>query len=109
MEAITQPKFIMLCTDKGSMVQAQYCSEWTELWYGTLVRFCCSEMIEPELWEFIILFKYLLLTGLQIRHKWEPTLKVPFAVRRHIYHNDNYRNSPGGETESDIYRPTHKR
>ena len=29
----------MLCTDKGSMVQAQYCSEWTELWNGTHVRF----------------------------------------------------------------------
>ena len=26
----------MLCTDKGSKVLAQYCSEWTELWYGML-------------------------------------------------------------------------
>ena len=26
----------MICTDKGSMVQAQYCSEWTELWYSML-------------------------------------------------------------------------
>ena len=34
-----QPPLIMLCTDEGSMVQAQYyCSEWTELWYGTLVQ-----------------------------------------------------------------------
>ena len=40
---------IMLCTDKGSMVQAQYCSEWTELWYGTLFRFLCYEMTQPEL------------------------------------------------------------
>ena len=31
-----QPQLIMLCIDKRSMVQAQYCSEWTELWYGTL-------------------------------------------------------------------------
>ena len=33
---IDQPQLIMLCIDKRSMVQAQYCSEWTELWYGTL-------------------------------------------------------------------------
>ena len=31
---MTQPPLIMLCTDKGSMVQAQYCSKWTELWCG---------------------------------------------------------------------------
>ena len=31
MQAMSQHKLIMLCTDKGSMVQAQYCSEWTEL------------------------------------------------------------------------------
>ena len=43
---MTQPLLIMLCTDKGSMVQAQYCSEWIELWYGTLVRFLCLEMTE---------------------------------------------------------------
>ena len=34
----------MLCTDKGSMVHAQYCSKWTELWYGMLVHFLCSNM-----------------------------------------------------------------
>ena len=60
---MTQPPVLMLCTDKGSMVQAQYCSEWTELWYGTLVRFLCSKMTEPELCQFIIVFKYLLLIG----------------------------------------------
>ena len=38
------------------MVQAQYSSEWTELCYGTLVQFFCSEMTEPGLYEFIILF-----------------------------------------------------
>ena len=43
------------------MVQAQYRSEWTELWYDTLVPFFCSEMNEPESCEFVILFKYLLL------------------------------------------------
>ena len=32
----TPVDMIMLCTDKGSMVQAQYCSEWTEIWYSTL-------------------------------------------------------------------------
>ena len=33
------------------MVQAQYCSEWTEIWYGTLQGsiFLCSEMTESEL------------------------------------------------------------
>ena len=36
---VDQPPLIMLCIDKRSMVQAQYCSEWTELWYGT---FQCS-------------------------------------------------------------------
>ena len=35
---VDQPPLIMLCIDKRSMVQAQYCSEWTELWYGTLQR-----------------------------------------------------------------------
>ena len=52
---------------KDQWFKAQYCSEWTELWYGTLVRFLCSEMTmmtEPELCEFIILSKYLLLTDL---------------------------------------------
>ena len=45
---MTQLPLIMQCTDKGSMVRAQYCSDWTELgcWYGTLVRFLGSEMIE---------------------------------------------------------------
>ena len=33
---MTQPPLTILCTDKGSMVQVQYRSEWTELWYGTL-------------------------------------------------------------------------
>ena len=33
---VNQPLLIMLCIDKRSMVQAQYCSEWTKLWYGTL-------------------------------------------------------------------------
>ena len=46
-ELFTQPPLIMLCTDKRSMVQAQYSSEWTGLWCGTLVRFLCSKMTEP--------------------------------------------------------------
>ena len=45
------------------MVQAQYCSEWTEFWYGMIVRFFCYEMVQPELCEFIILFKDLLMIG----------------------------------------------
>ena len=44
---------MMLCTDKRLMVQAQYCSEWTELWYDMLVQFLCYEMTQPELCEFI--------------------------------------------------------
>ena len=28
------------------MVQAQYCSEWSELWDSTLVRFLCSELTD---------------------------------------------------------------
>ena len=28
------PTPMLQCTDKGSMVRAQYCSEWTELGYG---------------------------------------------------------------------------
>ena len=31
---MTQLPLIMQCTDKGSMVQAQYCSELTEFGYG---------------------------------------------------------------------------
>ena len=31
---MTQLLLITQCTDKGSMVRAQYCSEWTELDYG---------------------------------------------------------------------------
>ena len=38
----------MLCTDKGSMVQAQYCSQRTELWYDKLVQFLCYEMPNPS-------------------------------------------------------------
>ena len=30
---MTHFSLIMQCTDKGSMVRAQYCSEWTELGY----------------------------------------------------------------------------
>ena len=52
MKAMTQPPLIMICKDRGSI-----CSEWTVLWYETLVRSLCTE---PELCEFIIL-KYLLL------------------------------------------------
>ena len=33
-QAMNRLPLIMQCTDKGSMVQAQYCSEWTELGYG---------------------------------------------------------------------------
>ena len=29
---VDQPPLIMLCIDKRSMVQAYYCSEWTDLW-----------------------------------------------------------------------------
>ena len=36
---MTQLKLIMLCTDKGSIVQAQYCSVWTEL---VMVWHACS-------------------------------------------------------------------
>ena len=35
--------FIKPCTDKGSMVQEQYCSEWSEFKYITPVRFPCFE------------------------------------------------------------------
>ena len=58
-----QSPLIMLCTDKGSMVQAQYCSKLTEFWYGTHVRFFWYEITEPEFCQLIILSKYLLLTG----------------------------------------------
>ena len=34
MLAMTQLPLIMQCTDKGSVVRAKYCSEWTELGYG---------------------------------------------------------------------------
>ena len=39
MYAMTQLPLIMQCTDKGSMVRAQYCSEWTELGYGMACLF----------------------------------------------------------------------
>ena len=45
------------------MAQAQYRSELTELWCGTLVQFLCYDMTQPELCEIIIFFKYLLLIG----------------------------------------------
>ena len=77
----------MLCTDKGSMVQAQYCSEWTELWYGTLVRFLCHEMTQPELCELIIVSKYYYWFASNVckPDTSGSRLKVPFAVTRHIY------------------------
>ena len=33
--AMTQLPLIMQCTDEGSMVRAQYSSEWTDLGYCT--------------------------------------------------------------------------
>ena len=50
----------MLCIDKRSMVQAQYCSEWTELWYGTLQGpILCSEMTEPDLQVYHLIYYWL--------------------------------------------------
>ena len=51
-----------ICTDKESMVQTHYCSEWTKLWYGRASRVdsSYSRTIEPESSEFIIPFRYLL-------------------------------------------------
>ena len=40
---MTQLPLIMQCTDKESIVRAQYCSEWTEL--GSIL---CSEMIDED-------------------------------------------------------------
>ena len=45
MQAMTQHKLIMLCTDKGSMVHAQYCSEWTEL--GMVWHACSIPLFLP--------------------------------------------------------------
>ena len=39
MQAMTRLKLIMLCIEKGSMVRAQYGSEWTEL---VMVWHACS-------------------------------------------------------------------
>ena len=40
----------MLCTDKGSIVGAQYWSEWTDCGMAHFkVRILCSEMTEPPL------------------------------------------------------------
>ena len=36
----------MLCTEKGFMVQEQFCSEWSELRDSKLVWFLCSESID---------------------------------------------------------------
>ena len=58
---VDQPPFIMLCIDKRSMVQAQCCSEWTELWYGTLQG--SIPRWPNQSCECIIIFKYLLLTN----------------------------------------------
>ena len=46
---IDQPPLIMLCIDKRSMVQAQYCSEWTEVWYGMLQGSIHLFRDDPEL------------------------------------------------------------
>ena len=43
---MTQLPLIMQCTDKGSMVQAQYCSEWSQLRISTFGKFLCSEKID---------------------------------------------------------------
>ena len=76
---MTQPPLIILHSDKRSIVQAQYCSKRTELWYDTLVQFLCSEMTQPELCELIILFKYLLFDRLS-KNRQEEENTITFRL-----------------------------
>ena len=81
------PPLTMLCTDKGSMVQAQYCSEWTEfLWHASSFDSFVPKWPNQN--------SASLLSSLSIYH-WLASnvcksdtsgswLKVPFAVTRHI-------------------------
>ena len=89
---MAQLPLIMQCTDKGSLVRAQYCSKWTELGYG-MVRFLCSEMIDEGTTSIVCSYLRIWPRGtrtrvervyyppqvliidwfLEIRHKWEAT------------------------------------
>ena len=54
--SLTQLPLVMLCSLKGSMVQAQYCSEWIELWYSMLVQFLCFKTISK--WRYNLYLKH---------------------------------------------------
>ena len=104
---MTQLPLIMQCTHKGSMVRAQYCSEWTGLGYGMARLFdsfvprwliqtqplLCIGFGQagqgPELCEFTTLLKFSLLIGFWKSDTSGSQLKVPFAVTYHkfIMHN----------------------
>ena len=80
MEAITQP-FLM-----NGMYRSQYCFEWTELWYGMLVRFLCYGMPSCASWLSSSSIYYSLASNVCKPDTSGGRLKVPFAVTHHIYY-----------------------
>ena len=84
----------MLCADKGLMVQSTvlFRMDWIMVWHACLIPwFRDDHDDQPELCEFIIFFKYLLLIDLYVCKSDTSgnRLKVPFAVMRHKYTNKN--------------------
>ena len=61
---VDQTLLIMVCTDKGSMVQSTvlFWMDWIMVWHACSIPLFM--MTKQELCEFIILFKYLLLIDL---------------------------------------------
>ena len=79
---------IMLYVQKGSMVQAQYCSEWTELWYGTLhgsIPLFQDDRTRVASFSSFSSIYYWLTSNVCKSDTSGSRLKVPFAVTRHIY------------------------
>ena len=87
MKAITQSLLIMLCTNKGSMVQAQSCFEWTSYGMARLFDFfvmrwpnsSCASLLSSSC------IYHWLASNVCKPDTSGGRLQVPFAVTHHIY------------------------
>ena len=90
MSAMTQLPLAMLCTDKGSRVEThKFWMDQVMVCARSKVRFFCSKMTEPELCEFIILFKYYYILASnvcesEIIESWHSWHKAPSTVTSHL-------------------------
>ena len=79
----TKLPVIMLCTEKGFMVQAQYCSEWSELWVARLFdSFVPSwSMIEGTTSITFLVF-YIIVSGIfNVIFSWKPHKNLLISSR----------------------------